>query len=46
MGPTETRSRKRWMRDENKVIWRCHRMSDPAMREYRKRMYNIWAWKK
>ena len=42
MGPTEARSRKRWMKDENKEIWRCYRMSDPAMKGYRKRMHNIW----
>ena len=34
MWPTEAevRSRKRWMKDENKEIWRCYRMSDPAMK--------------
>ena len=37
MGPTEARSRKRWMKDENREIWRCYRM-----RGYRKRMHNIW----
>ena len=42
MGPTETRSRKRWTKHENKEIWRCYIMSDPAMRGYRKRMHNIW----
>ena len=42
MEPTKARSRKRWMNDENKEIWRCYRMSDPAMRGYRKRMHSIW----
>ena len=42
MGPTEVRSRKRWTKDENKEICRCYKMSDPAMRGYRKRMHNIW----
>ena len=42
MGPTEARSRKKWTKDENKEIWRCYRMSDPAMRGYRKRIHNIW----
>ena len=42
MGPTEARSRKRWTKDENKEIWRCYRMSDPAMRGYRKRIHNNW----
>ena len=42
MGPTEARSRKRWMKDENKEIWRCYRTSDPAMRVCRKRMQDIW----
>ena len=42
MGPTEARSRKRWMKDENKEIWRCYILSDPAMRGYRKRLHNIW----
>ena len=27
--------------DENKQIWRCYRMSDPAIRGYKKRMH-IW----
>ena len=39
---TETRSKKKWMKDENKEIWLCYRMSNPAMRGYRKRMHNIW----
>ena len=42
MGPTEARSSKKWIKDENKDIWRCYRMSNPAMRRYRKRMHNIW----
>ena len=42
MGPTEAWSKKRWMKDENKEMWRCYRMSDPAMRGCRKRMHNIW----
>ena len=33
---------KRWMKNENKEIWRCYRMSDPAMRRYRKGIHNIW----
>ena len=32
MGPTEARSRKKWTKAENKEIWRCYRMSNPAMR--------------
>ena len=42
MGPTEARSRQKWMKDENKEIWMCYRMSNPAMRGYRRRMHNIW----
>ena len=42
MGPTEARSRKKWMKDENKEIWRCYKMSNPSMRGCRNRMHNIW----
>ena len=42
MGSTEVRSRKKWTKDENKEIWRYYRMSDPAMRGYRKRVHNVW----
>ena len=40
--PTESRSRKRWMKGENKEIRMCYSMSDPAMSRYRKIMHNIW----
>lgn len=40
--PTEARQRKRWSRNENKEAWRCYIMSNPEVRGYRKRMYNIW----
>ena len=42
IGPTEARTRKKWTKDESKEIWKCYRMSNPAMRGHRKRMYNIW----
>ena len=41
MGPTKARSRKKWMKDENKEIWRCYGMSNLIMRGYRKKMH-IW----
>ena len=42
-GDTERRhQRRKWTKDENKEIWRCYILSDPATRNYRKRMHNIW----
>ena len=41
IGSTEARSRKRLVKDENKEIWRCYRMSDPAVRGHRKGMHNV-----
>ena len=31
MGTTAARLKKRWTKDENKEIWRCYKMNDPAM---------------
>ena len=43
-GPGRQRAtaRRKWTTQDNVCIMKCYYMSDPDMRGYRKRMYNIW----
>ena len=34
--------RKRWTKEEKKLVMRCFYQSDPSRKEYRKRMIDIW----
>ena len=34
--------RKRWIKEEKKLVMRCFYQSDPTRKEYRKRMIDIW----
>ena len=38
----ERRRRRKWTKEENKEAWKCYSLSQPTVRGFRKRMYDIW----
>ena len=40
-----TSKRRKWTSEENKIVMECYLLSEPKIREYRKRMLSLWLQK-